>query len=39
LTSVLVGGEWSPSRPCRFTPVKELPDAHWIGAEWATEPV
>jgi hypothetical protein len=25
LTSVLVGGEWSASRPCRFTPEKEPP--------------
>jgi hypothetical protein len=24
LTSALVGGEWSASRPCRFTPGKEL---------------
>jgi hypothetical protein len=26
LTSALAGGEWSPSRPCRFTP-----STHWIG--------
>jgi hypothetical protein len=26
LTSTLVGGEWSASRPCRFTP-----GTHWIG--------
>jgi hypothetical protein len=26
LTSALVGGEWSASRPCRFTP-----STHWIG--------
>jgi hypothetical protein len=25
LTSALVGGEWSASRPGRFTPGKELP--------------
>jgi hypothetical protein len=25
LTSALVGGEWSTSRPGRFTPGKELP--------------
>jgi hypothetical protein len=25
LTSALVGGEWSASRPCRFSPGKELP--------------
>jgi hypothetical protein len=24
LTSALVGGEWSASRPCRFTPGKDL---------------
>jgi hypothetical protein len=27
LTSALIGGEWSASRPGRFTP----PDTHWIG--------
>jgi hypothetical protein len=26
LTLALVGGEWSASRPCRFTP-----GTHWIG--------
>jgi hypothetical protein len=26
LTSALAGGEWSASRPCRFTP-----GTHWIG--------
>jgi hypothetical protein len=26
LSSALVGGEWSASRPCRFTP-----GTHWIG--------
>jgi hypothetical protein len=25
LTSELIGGEWSASRPGRFIPVKELP--------------
>jgi hypothetical protein len=25
LTSALVGGEWSASRPCHFTPGKEAP--------------
>jgi hypothetical protein len=25
LTSALVGGEWSASRPCRFIPEKEPP--------------
>jgi hypothetical protein len=31
LTSTLVGGEWSPSRPCRFTPGEKAPRTHWIG--------
>jgi hypothetical protein len=31
LTSALDGGEWSVSRPCRFTPRERLPVAHWIG--------
>jgi hypothetical protein len=32
LTSALVGGEWSASRPGRFTPgVSLAPGAHWIG--------
>jgi hypothetical protein len=31
LTSALVGGEWSASRPARFTPVKRAPGTHWIG--------
>jgi hypothetical protein len=30
LTSALVGGEWSDSRPCRFTPGKEPPGAHFM---------
>jgi hypothetical protein len=30
LTSVLVGGEWSASRPCLFTPEERAPDTHWI---------
>jgi hypothetical protein len=25
LTSAIAGGEWSASRPCRFTPGKEPP--------------
>jgi hypothetical protein len=29
--SALVGGEWSASRPGRFTPGKNVPDTHWIG--------
>jgi hypothetical protein len=31
LTLVLVGGEWSASRPCRFTPGKESPVPIFIG--------
>jgi hypothetical protein len=31
LTSVLAGGEWSASRPCRFNPGEKTPDTHWIG--------
>jgi hypothetical protein len=30
-TLALAGGEWSASRPCRFTPGERAPDAHWIG--------
>jgi hypothetical protein len=31
LTSAQVGGEWSASRPCRFTPGERAPGTHWIG--------
>jgi hypothetical protein len=31
LTSVLVGGEWSASRPGRFTPSERAPGVRWIG--------
>jgi hypothetical protein len=31
LTSALDGGEWSVSRPCRFTPGERAHDSHWIG--------
>jgi hypothetical protein len=31
LTSALVGGEWSASRPGRFTPGKTAPGSHWTG--------
>jgi hypothetical protein len=31
LTSALVGGEWSASCPCRFTPGGRAPSTHWIG--------
>jgi hypothetical protein len=30
-TSVLDGGEWSASRPGRFTPRERAPGTHWIG--------
>jgi hypothetical protein len=31
LTSTLVGGDWSASRPCRFTPGEKAFGTHWIG--------
>jgi hypothetical protein len=31
LISALDGGEWSASRPGRFTPRERAPGAHWIG--------
>jgi hypothetical protein len=31
LTSALDGGEWSASRPYRFTPRERGPGTHWIG--------
>jgi hypothetical protein len=31
LTSALVGGEWSTSRPGRFAPWERAPGTHWIG--------
>jgi hypothetical protein len=31
LTSELGGGEWSASRPCRFTPGGKAPSTHRIG--------
>jgi hypothetical protein len=31
LTSALDGGEWSASRPCRFTPTERAPGTHWTG--------
>jgi hypothetical protein len=33
LTSALVGGKWSASRPGRFTPRERAPGTHWI-AGW-----
>jgi hypothetical protein len=38
LNSVLVEGEWSASRPGRFTSRERAVDAHWIG-DWVAEPV
>jgi hypothetical protein len=31
LTSALARGEWSASRPDRFTPVERASGTHWIG--------
>jgi hypothetical protein len=31
LTSALVGGEWSASRPDRYNPGRKAPGTHWIG--------
>jgi len=31
LTSALDGGEWSDSRPGRFTRREKAPGIHWIG--------
>jgi hypothetical protein len=31
LTSALVEGEWSASRPCRFTIGESVPSTHWVG--------
>jgi hypothetical protein len=31
LTSALDGGEWSATRPSRFTPRERAPGSHWIG--------
>jgi hypothetical protein len=30
-TPALHGGEWSTSRPGRFTPGERVPGTHWIG--------
>jgi hypothetical protein len=32
LTSALVGGEWSASRPCHFIPRERVPGTFWIGS-------
>jgi hypothetical protein len=31
LTPAIDWGEWSASRPCRFTPTERAPGTHWIG--------
>jgi hypothetical protein len=31
LIRALVGGEWSASRPSRFTPAERVLDTQWIG--------
>jgi hypothetical protein len=31
VTSAPVGGEWSASRPCRFTPGERTHSTNWIG--------
>jgi hypothetical protein len=31
LISALIRGEWSASRPDRFTPGERAPGTHWIG--------
>jgi hypothetical protein len=31
LASTLYGGEWSATRPCRFTPGERAPGTHRIG--------
>jgi hypothetical protein len=33
LTSALVGGKWSASRPGRFTPGERTPSTNWIGGQ------
>jgi hypothetical protein len=38
-TSALAGGEWSTSRPGRFTPGERAPRTHWIGDWVDPEPV
>jgi hypothetical protein len=32
LTSAVDGGEWSDSRPDRFTPGEIAPVTHWLGS-------
>jgi hypothetical protein len=31
MNSALAEGEWSASRPCRFTPGERAPCTHWLG--------
>jgi hypothetical protein len=33
LASALDGGEWSASRPGRFTRSERAPGTHWVGKE------
>jgi hypothetical protein len=33
LTSALVGGEWSASRPVRISPAERAPGTRWLG-DW-----
>jgi hypothetical protein len=37
LTSAVAGGEWSASRPGRFTPGERASGTHWIGG-WVDLP-
>jgi hypothetical protein len=39
LTSAVVSGEWSASRPYRFTPGERAPVPRWIEVGWVPEPV
>jgi hypothetical protein len=39
LTSALDGGDWSASRPGRFTPRERAPDNHWIGGWLGTRAI
>jgi hypothetical protein len=34
LTSAQDGGEWSDSRPCRFTTGERVPGTHWIEVKY-----
>jgi hypothetical protein len=31
IAPLILWGEWSASRPCRFTPKERAPGTHWIG--------